>query len=367
MTFFRADEPDDELDDELEDLSDSEAPLFISIHHHIPMVFGTLSRDGLMLPDLPPIAPERARKPASPGMSPIWLPAPFDPDSLRLLAPPGATSARGDAPASRLRLGAVARSPFATQQAQPSASPPQVAVPAAGLAAPQAAPEIEATIRRSWGEQIDPQVAFLFYLALGLGIAWSGVDTLIRLSALWTVLLLIGLALLMVDAPPRLGTVSISDVVWGLAIGLIVGLPTLIVMNASLVEISGALFPEMFADTPLGPALVLLFQMWVILAPLAETVFFRGTIQKSREVRDMVSSIVSAGANNILFFLPIALKHSSFQAALPIFYLTLLAGVYSFVRRQYGFTAALICQIAVNVMLLFIPGIYATIFATRTP
>ena len=87
MTFYRADDPDDELDDDL-DLSDFEAPLFISIHHHIPMQFGKLTRDGLMLPDLPPIAPERARKPASPGMSPIFLPAPFDPNSLRLLAPP---------------------------------------------------------------------------------------------------------------------------------------------------------------------------------------------------------------------------------------------------------------------------------------
>ena len=239
---------------------------------------------------------------------------------------------------------------------------------APSVSQPQTAPpEIEATIRSSLGERIDPQVAFLFYLAVGVGIAWSGVDSLIHLTVLWTVLLLMGLALLMVDAPPRLGTVSMSDVLWGFAIGLIVGFPTYIVMGDSLVAISGSLFPEMFAETPLGPAIVLLFQMWVILCPIAETVFFRGTIQKSREVRDMISSIATAGANNVLFFMPIAIRNGSVQAALPIFYLTLLAGVYSFVRRQYGFTAALICQICINVMLLFIPGVYAAIFANRTP
>src|SRR5687768_5358855 len=170
MTFYRADDPDDELDDDL-DLSDSEAPLFISIHHHIPMQFGKLTRDGLMLPELPPIAPERARKPASPGMSPVWLPAPFDPDSLRLLPPPGASSARSDVPAPRLRIGSIARSPFASQQTQPSAAPP---IPAAVMNPPDAsqpaAPIIEATIRPAWGERVDPLIAFIFYLALGAGI-----------------------------------------------------------------------------------------------------------------------------------------------------------------------------------------------------
>lgn len=361
MSQYR-DEQDDELEDELEDLSGTEAPLFISLHHHIPMTFGTLTRDGLLLPELPRLDPQRAQKPPSPGMPPIYMPAPFDPDSLRLLPPPGVNVPGRNIPAPRIRLGSVARSPFAS----PADAVP-VPTPIIAPAAPQPqgdAAIIETPARPSWGERVDPLVAFLFYLALGAGIALSGIDTLIRYTVLWTVLIGLGAAILYVNASRPIEPMSSNDILWGFGFGFILGLPLLVAAGQGLIATTGALFPELLEAPRFAQAVVILFQSWVLVGPLAETLFFRGAIQ---DRRGMAASITAAGANNILLFLPIAFKSGSVLAGAAIFYMTALAAVYSFVRRRYGLTAALICQITVNIMLLFIPGINAVIFAARTP
>ncbi len=38
---------------------------------------------------------------------------------------------------------------------------------------------------------------------------------------------------------------------------------------------------------------------------------------------------------------------------------TVLAGVYSFIRSRYGLAAAYLCQVTVNLMLLFVPSLLA--------
>jgi hypothetical protein len=60
----------------------------------------------------------------------------------------------------------------------------------------------------------------------------------------------------------------------------------------------------------------------------------------------------------IVLYWPAAIQSPVYLAAAAIF-TTVLAGVYGFVRGRYGLSAALVCQMTVNVMLLMVPGLLA--------
>jgi membrane protease YdiL (CAAX protease family) len=99
----------------------------------------------------------------------------------------------------------------------------------------------------------------------------------------------------------------------------------------------------------------MLFQSLVVVGPLGETLFFRGTLQERRGS----PPASPATLHNVLLFLPAALGDSLLLALAGIFFLSILAGVYSYVRNQYGLTAAFLCQAAANLMLFVLPSLVA--------
>jgi hypothetical protein len=366
--IFGSPEPDDELDED-ERLAGEEAPTHLSLHHHVPLKFGGTTDDGLLVLKLPAVSIEDARTPVSPGLPPLFMPPLFHPDSLRLLPPPG-VQAPSLKPSVLTAIAAeraafpAAPTPDFVRSTPPSPPPARPAdAMAATLRQAAVGPDVETPTRPSLGERIDPMVAFIFYLALGAGVALSGVDTLIRYTVLWTALIALGAALRLVDSPRPIGAMASDNLVWGFGIGFIVGLPFLVAVRPGLIAGASALYPDL-GVVPMGFSLVVLFQSIVLVGPLGETLFFRGAIQDRRGIG---ASITTAGANNILFYLPLVLGGSGMLPGVAIFYLTALAGVYSFVRLRYGMTAALICQMTVNLMLLFVPGVIAAIMATRIP
>jgi hypothetical protein len=356
MMFGRMDEQDDELDDDGPEVTTEEAPVYLSLHHHILLTFGGRADDGLMHLTLPTVSAELTRNRTPARTMPVWMPPLLNPDALRLLLPPGVTSAPG--------IPKSAPEPFATRLPFPSVQPVSQSAPAAASTAVSSATEtMSFTIAQpeagpSWGDRVDPLVAFLFYLALGAGIALSGIDQATRYIVLWTVLITLGAALTLVDAADA-ESLSSNGLLWGFGIGLIFGIIGLVAAWQGLAATVGALFPD--------TGLPILFQSLVLIAPIAETLFFRSAIQDRRGV---LASIVAASANNILFFLPIMVgaDGSPVLGIAGIVFLTILAGVYSAIRRGYGLSAALMCQITVNLLLLFIPGVIVWFnFITRTP
>jgi hypothetical protein len=352
MTFGRLDEPDDEIEDEGLEVTSEEAPVFLSLHHQIPLSFGGEIDDGLMQLKLPQVSAELASKRGPSRTMPVWMPPLLNPDSLRLLPPPSVISPFGVPKPAGLRL------PIAAAQTLPQAaqtvSSPSPSSAAEPLTFSPSLPES----RPSWGDRIDPLVVFVFYLALGAGIALSGIDNVVRYAVLWLVLLLLGGGLSLVDAT-KSEPLSSNGLLWGFLIGLMFGIMGLFFVLAGLIATAGALFPNM--------PLVMLFQSLILIIPIAETLFFRSAVQDRRGV---VASIVAAGAHNILIFVPTMLGPNGSVGLViaGIVFLTILAGVYSAVRRGYGLSAALMCQITVNLMLLFIPSLIAWYqVATRTP
>jgi membrane protease YdiL (CAAX protease family) len=96
-----------------------------------------------------------------------------------------------------------------------------------------------------------------------------------------------------------------------------------------------------------------LFQSLVFVGALGETLFFRGILQDQRGI---LISVLAAGASSVLFFWPAA-SHAPVYLVAAALFTTVLAGVYSFVRTRYGLAAAYVCQVTVNLMLLFVPSL----------
>ena len=105
----------------------------------------------------------------------------------------------------------------------------------------------------------------------------------------------------------------------------------------------------MFLD--MKPGEVLVFLVFVI--PVAETLFFRGILQETRPFWQvgLLSSIWS-----LLVFFPL-LEVNKFPAVAILIgtALVMMNLMYSYVRNRNGLAAAWVCQILVNLILLFIP------------
>jgi hypothetical protein len=345
------------LDDSQDETgSGQDSPRYVSLHHHVPMTFGGTPDSGLLLPP-PPVNPELAYRPVSPGMPPIFLPAPFDPDSLRLLPPPGTVN-YPDLSGKR-GTGQLWRVPLPTSEvSEGPISASAAELDSASIQSPIAQTRAAAVPRRTWGDRVDPLIALFFYLALALGTAWAGLTVPARYTFLWTVLIGLGAVLTLIDSVQTVGTMSSSNMIWGLGIGLVLGLPLFILAREGLAATTQALYPDF--------ALPALFQSLVIVGPIGETLFLRGVLQEKRGV---ISSILGAGLNHLIFFFPLLIVGiPAILVGVGVFYLTILAAVYSYVRSRYGITAAFACQATINLMLFFLPLAILTITGQpRTP
>jgi membrane protease YdiL (CAAX protease family) len=192
-------------------------------------------------------------------------------------------------------------------------------------------------------ERVDPFYALAVYVAFALGTLFvdSGLET--RYTFLWSLLILLGGTLSMLDSQRERRGFTSKGIVWGLGIGFLIGLPLLVLTTRGLSQASKGLFP--YATLP-G-----LFQTLVFLGPLGETVFFRGLLQ---ERRGFVASVIGATIGNVMLYWP-----AGGNAAIIAVFLSMTAVVYTYVRERYGLGASYACQVTLNLMLFFVPRILA--------
>ena len=291
-----------------------------SVYHTVPQRFGGDVEQALGLPPRLPIDAAALRRPVTRGLPPVMHPMLLPPEAARL--PLLLPSAEEDVAEPGGGLFGV---PAGMQEALAAAA-------AAGVKLPLA-------------QRIDPVYPFLLVLALGIGSSYINLDLIGRYTILWTALLLLGAFLTLVDSPRTAGEMSSSGLGWGASFGLVFSLPLLILVNTGLSAIVGLLFPD--------TSLPVLFQFLVLLAPLAETLFLRGAML---ERRGFAPAILGAGMLSLIMFWPAASGQPVYLVAVVVF-MTVLAGMYGFVRSRYGLSAALVCQVCVNLMLMFIPGL----------
>jgi membrane protease YdiL (CAAX protease family) len=169
-----------------------------------------------------------------------------------------------------------------------------------------------------------------------------GTDADMRYTLVWGLLALFGVVSWLLGEGPRIGEEVPENLAWGITFGLILALPLLAFGGRSLAESSNLLFKNM------KPGTVLAYLVFVM--PLAETLFFRGVMQKDNPFWS--TALICTGWNLILFF-PL-MNEGAYPLIVGVI---LLMGnsMYGYVRERNGLAAAWICQITVNILLLFVP------------
>ena len=101
----------------------------------------------------------------------------------------------------------------------------------------------------------------------------------------------------------------------------------------------------------MSPGTLLAYLVFVM--PLAETLFFRGVLQQNRAfwMVGLMGSLFSAAV-----FLPtLDIGRFPVVAVVIALALAMMNMTYSYVKQRNGLAAAWLCQIIVNMVLIFIP------------
>ena len=199
----------------------------------------------------------------------------------------------------------------------------------------------DASVRRD-----DSLFAYLLALALSIGlIALPAGQHDLRFTLLWMALAGYGVLAWLLTDSERIERETTENLAWGLAFALILAGPLLAFGGNTL----GVISQRLFGGMRTGPVLALL----VFAMPLAETLFFRGVLQQRYAfwLCGLMASLWS-----FLLYLPL-LEIMRFPAIALIVALALLMMnlLYSYVRQRNGLAAAWLCQIGVNLVLLFLP------------
>ncbi|MGQ9888333.1 MAG: CPBP family glutamic-type intramembrane protease [Aggregatilineales bacterium] len=198
----------------------------------------------------------------------------------------------------------------------------------------------------SRGLTSDPAFGYLIALALAIGLAALPREQYdLRYTLLWMLLAGFGVLAWLLGTMTRIGQETPENLAWGVVFGLIIATPLLAVGGSTLTTTVNLLFGMLSSGA--------LLAYLVFVMPLAETLFFRGILQEQRPfwVVGLMSSLWGA-----LLFFPV-LDFQRYPAVVAIIgvALAMMNLTYSYVRQRNGLAAAWVCQIVVNLVLLFVP------------
>lgn len=205
----------------------------------------------------------------------------------------------------------------------------------------------ESSVRVSYrGASSDPTFGYMIALALAVGLTALPPDQRdLRYTILWMVPAAFGVLAWLLGRSARISEEIPENLAWGVAFALIVATPLLAVGGSTLTATVDRLFNGMSWGT--------LLAYLVFVMPLAETLFFRGVLQEERPfwIVGLMSTLWSA-----LLFLP-NLDVATYPAIATVIVLAFLMinMIYSYVRQRNGLAAAWMCQIVVNLVLIFMP------------
>jgi membrane protease YdiL (CAAX protease family) len=184
-----------------------------------------------------------------------------------------------------------------------------------------------------------------------VGLGTLGMQSSPRLVVLWTTLL--GLWLVYREGRSVRFQYQFVDVGRGAVIGLAVGAILMLLAFGSLVRAIPILYVSVEDPSLIGIGGTTIFLSLVLLAPLAEELFFRDVLHRER---GLVIGAVLYAAAGIVFFLPTAGRFPAVLAAVSGAS-ALLGVMYSFLYERYGLATAMACHTITNLFLLYMPAI----------
>jgi len=201
----------------------------------------------------------------------------------------------------------------------------------------------------------DPAFGFLLAIAVSIGltpILPSQVD--LRYTLAWGALAGVGVLSWLLGNADRIGQETPENIMWGVGLGVIVSIPFAIFFSDIFGAAARLMFPSPLENiNTLGVGTVLAYLVFVM--PLAETLFFRGLLQRRLEF--YVVGILG-GLWSVVLFFPVMWGELLAKPAVAVFLsiaLFALNLMYSYVRERNGLAAAWVTQIIANLILFFIP------------
>lgn len=202
----------------------------------------------------------------------------------------------------------------------------------------------------------DPAFGFLLAVALSVGlIPMLPENADLRYTVAWGALAGVSVLGWLLGNAERIGQETLDNIIWGFAFGVIVSVPFVAFFLDIFRGAANLIFPNFGAGT------VLAYLVFVM--PLAETLFFRGSLQRRLDFW-VVGGL--AGLWSVILFFPVMWGEILKFPFVAIFLVIALFGLnmmYSYVRERNGLASAWICQITANLILFFIPYLFVSIFA----
>jgi hypothetical protein len=209
-------------------------------------------------------------------------------------------------------------------------------------------PDPQPRFRAYRGNASDPLFGFLIGMAVSIGLTpiLPAQADLRYTIALGTIAGISVLAWLL-GSFDRIEQERFDNLAWGAGFGILFSVPFFLFFSGTLSQVARLIFPNMTA----GELLAYL----VFVMPMAETLFFRGLMQRYME---FWFTGLMGGFWSIVLLFPVMWTNITTFPAVAIFLVIALVSLnmlYSYVRERNGLAAAWICQIVAGFILLFIP------------
>ena len=193
------------------------------------------------------------------------------------------------------------------------------------------------------GSNSDPLFGMVLAGAISIGLSpIIDTDPDMRYTLVWGLLALFGVMAWLFGSADRIQEEDPITLAWGVVFGIVLSIPVLAFVGGTLTDLADNLFPAMRVGT------VLTYLVFVM--PLAETLFFRGLLQSVRTF--WLTALMCTVWQMVLFF-PLINKGPLPLIAVIVLLMSNL--LYGYVNDRNGLAAAWLCQITVNLSLLFIP------------
>ena len=196
----------------------------------------------------------------------------------------------------------------------------------------------------------DALFGFLLAVAVSIGLIPALPNNAdMRYTLAWGALAGVGVLAWLLGNGDRIGQEEPENIGWGVGFGLMISVPFALFFFDIFGRATALLFP--YPTKQLGTVLAYL----VFVMPLAETLFFRGLLQKRLEFY-LVGGL--AGLWSVVLFFPVMwgdVVSAPVVAVFLVIALFVLNVAYSYVRERNGLAAAWVCQIIANLALFFLP------------
>jgi hypothetical protein len=204
---------------------------------------------------------------------------------------------------------------------------------------------------RSHRQDFDPVLGYIMAMALSIGL--TPVQTNMRYVLLWTLLAAMGGIAFLIGTGIRLKVTDPGDLLWGIALGIFTGGALMLVGWDTLATVSHRLFSAGQDDNKLFETWV--FQATVFAMPVAESLFFRGAMQRTYSIP--VVAVLASLWSVLMFFPHLNLSETPVVGVVFGTALVLLNFLYGYVNWRHGLAASFFCQISAGSMLLLVPTV----------